>query len=65
MKKNNDKTLTKNKEEKVFDNVRIQWDIRIFRKVSSNHWKYWFFDIEIFTFFIEGEELWKINMNFL
>ena len=25
MKKNNDKTLTKTKEEKVFDNVRIQW----------------------------------------
>ena len=25
MKKNNDKTPTKNKEEKVFDNVRIQW----------------------------------------
>ena len=28
MKKNNDKTPTKNEEDKVFDNMRIQWAIR-------------------------------------
>ena len=32
MKKNNDKMPTKNKEEKVFDNVRIQCDKTIYRK---------------------------------
>lgn len=31
--------------------TNINWDIRIFRKADSNHWKYWIFNIEIFTFF--------------
>ena len=38
------------KKEKL-PSTRIQWDIRIFRKVDSNHWKYRIFNIEIFTFF--------------
>ena len=33
------------------NSTNINWDIRIFRKVDSNHWKYWIFDVEIFTFF--------------
>ena len=37
--------------------TNINWDIRIFRKVNSNHWKYWIFDIEILHVFIKN----KIN----
>ena len=40
------------KKEKL-PSTRIQWDIRIFRKVNLNHWKYWIFDVEIFTYLVK------------
>ena len=36
----------------------INWDIRIFQKVASNHWKYGLFNIEIFTDLIKRGKLW-------
>ena len=47
-------------QEKSFHKVHVNWDIRIFRKVDSNHWKYWIFNIEIFTFLKEN-----VNMYYL
>ena len=44
-------------------NINCEKPINI--NIDSKYWKYWIFNIEIFTFFIEGEELWRINMNFL
>ena len=38
-------------EKEKLPSTRIQWDIRIFWKARSNHWKYWIFNIKIFTFF--------------
>jgi len=40
------------KKEKL-PSTRIQCDTGILGKIHSNHWKYWFFDIEIFTFLIK------------
>ena len=41
--------------------TNINWEICIFRKVDSNHWKYWNFYIEIFTFLIKwGEIMGKV-----
>lgn len=52
-------------EDEKFRSARFNCDTGILWTIHSNRWKYLIFDIEIFTFFIEGEELWKINMNFL
>lgn len=38
-------------ENEKFIPASFNWDIRIFRNVDSNHWKYWIFNIEIFTYF--------------
>ena len=42
--------MSKEKQEK-FPSVGINCDTRILGKPYSNLWKYWFFDVEIFTYF--------------
>ena len=45
-----------NNEEKGFASAHINWDIRIFRKIGSKYWKYWIFNVEIFTYLINLEK---------
>ena len=44
----------------------FNWEIYIFRKVGSNYWKYWIFDVEIFTCLIKKEyKNEKYYINFM
>ena len=47
-KKNNDNDKSK---------VRLNCEKPIYINIHSNHWKYWIFNIEIFTFFKINKKL--------
>ena len=36
-------------QEKSFPKVHVNCEKPIYRNIDSNNWKYWFFDVEIFT----------------
>lgn len=40
-------------QEEIFHKVHVNCEKQIYRNFHSNHWKYWIFDIEIFTFLIK------------
>ena len=47
-----DKKNKKDNEEKDFVHAVISCEKPIYRNFRSNHWKYWIFNIEIFTYLI-------------
>ena len=49
--------MAENKDEKDFRPARFSCDTWILGKIHSNPWKYWFFNIEIFTYLV------KIRIN--
>ena len=42
--------MTDNKEGKNFRSASINCEEPIHINIYSNHWKYWFFNVEIFTY---------------
>ena len=51
------------KKEKL-PSTRIQCEKPIYININSNHWKYRFFNIEIFTCFYKFRIKWKINRSY-
>jgi len=41
----------RNIEDNSYHKINLNCDTGILWKMHSNYWKYWFFNIEIFTFF--------------
>ena len=54
-----------NNEEKGFASAHINCEKPIYINIHSNYWKYWFFNVEIFTCFYKFRKKWKINSNLL
>ena len=45
-------------ENQKLPSTNINCDTGILGKLYSNHWKYWIFNVEIFTFFIILREIY-------
>ena len=45
----------------IENKTNINCDAGILRKMYSNHWKYWIFNIEIFTYFYKARKKWEIT----
>ena len=52
-----------NIEEKSFSKTSINRDMGILGETYSNHWRYWFFDVEILIY-EDKDGITKVNVTF-
>ena len=50
--------MADNKEDEIFWPARFSCEKLIYISIDSNHWKYWIFNVEIFTFLWGENEIW-------